>query len=194
MKQSRRGFTLTELAIVIVIISILATIVLMSYNNAQGRARDARRKTDVLNIAKALEQYYNINGSYPIPTNTSGSLITVGTINQYWFVSGNTSWNNFATLLTGFIDKMPTEPRGNTIAASNGGYAYAYFAGDYNAPDHYCSTAAGQFYLIMYRTEYYANETYSDGPCYYDNSTSPPILAVGWDNVNTSYSFYRIIH
>ena len=64
-KQGEKGFTLIELLVVIAIIGILATIVLVALNNARGRARDARRQSDIRQFSLALEMYYNDNARYP---------------------------------------------------------------------------------------------------------------------------------
>ncbi len=53
----KRGFTLIELMIVIVVIAILATITAVSYSNVQARARDAARMEDINHIADALKLY-----------------------------------------------------------------------------------------------------------------------------------------
>lgn len=74
MKKSK-AFTLIELLVVISIIGILAVGAGASYTVSQKRARDARRKTDVKNIAAALEQYYSVCG-YQYPAS-----ITFGTGN-----------------------------------------------------------------------------------------------------------------
>ena len=63
MRKNKSGFTLIELLVVIVIIGILVGITLFVYRGAQGRARDAQRQTDIANIQKALELYYDDNGS-----------------------------------------------------------------------------------------------------------------------------------
>lgn len=57
-EQSRRGFTLIELLIVISIISILATIIVVSYSGAQVKSRDNKRKVDVQAIASAYQIHY----------------------------------------------------------------------------------------------------------------------------------------
>lgn len=67
--KSRRGFTIVELIIVIVVISILATIVTVSYTGVQKRGRDAIRRQDIENLSKALEMYNSDNG--PMYTGSS---------------------------------------------------------------------------------------------------------------------------
>ncbi|MDP2656709.1 MAG: type II secretion system protein [bacterium] len=57
MKKNNKGFTLIELLVVIAIIGILATIALVSLNGARSKARDAKRISDLRNLASALEIY-----------------------------------------------------------------------------------------------------------------------------------------
>lgn len=51
----KRGFTIVELLIVIVVIGILASITIVAYNGIQQRARDTQRKSDLASIAKVLQ-------------------------------------------------------------------------------------------------------------------------------------------
>lgn len=60
-----KGFTLIELLVVISIISLLASVVLASLNSARVKARDARRATDIRELQKALELYFDSNNAYP---------------------------------------------------------------------------------------------------------------------------------
>lgn len=68
-QQKKIGFTVVELLIAIVVIGILATIVVVSYNGAQNTARNAQRLEDVSRAADLLDIYYTKNGSYPQTTN-----------------------------------------------------------------------------------------------------------------------------
>lgn len=64
-----RGFTLIELLIVIAILGILAAAVLVAVNPAkrQNQAKDAQIKSDIGQIATALQAYFTAPGagSYP---------------------------------------------------------------------------------------------------------------------------------
>ena len=53
-----RGFTLVELLIVIVIITLLAVLTTVNLRGSQANARDTERKNDVDNIVRGLEGYY----------------------------------------------------------------------------------------------------------------------------------------
>ena len=55
--EFRRGFTIVELLIVIVVIAILAAISIVAYNGIQERARDADRKSEIRAYKKPLELY-----------------------------------------------------------------------------------------------------------------------------------------
>ncbi len=50
----KRGFTLIELLVVIAIIGLLASVVLASLNTARQKGRDARRLSDLKEIANAV--------------------------------------------------------------------------------------------------------------------------------------------
>lgn len=64
-KRSTKGFTLIELLVVIAIIGILATIIMVSLGTARRRARDARRISDIRQVALALQLFREDNTAYP---------------------------------------------------------------------------------------------------------------------------------
>ena len=178
MDKSKSGFTIVELIVVIVVIAILATITIISYNGVQARTRDDRRLTDVANIEKAMELYYSDNGSYPVPTGATGSII-----NPAWYSSGDSSWNMLSGLLVGSnaIDTVPVDPTNTTSswAASVGGYDYAIFV----SLGGYCGAAKGQMYLLVYHLENSPQQKDSEGPC----TTSP----LGDNYTSHGASYYR---
>lgn len=61
----KRGFTIVEVTIVIVVIGILAAITLGAYNLYQDKAADAQAKTMVSVLTSALNAYYGKNNEYP---------------------------------------------------------------------------------------------------------------------------------
>lgn len=63
--MNRRGFTIVELLIVIVVIAILAAITVVAYNGIQNRAKDTQTDGSVSQIKKLLEHYMVDNGAYP---------------------------------------------------------------------------------------------------------------------------------
>jgi general secretion pathway protein G len=105
--MNKKGFTLIELLIVITILGILAGLILASYGAAQARSRDARRKTDLDALKKALQLVkQDTPGQYYFPACDSGS-------------SCNISDNNTTTdLAPTYIKTVPRDPKSNT------GYLY----------------------------------------------------------------------
>lgn len=108
------GFTLVELLIVITIISLLATVGVVTYSGLRKDAKDAKRKADIEAISTVLESNYT-PGLNPYPA-VSGSLFTEGFIptppagtydslgtpeTSYIFVSVSGDSNNWVSTLSG---------------------------------------------------------------------------------------------
>ncbi len=73
-KLKEAGFTLIELLVVIAIIGILATIAASTFASSQIKARDAQRKSDLRQVANALEIFHNDHNRYP-SGNGSGQIM-----------------------------------------------------------------------------------------------------------------------
>lgn len=117
--QRRNGFTLIELLVVIAIIGLLSTMAVVSLNSARTKARDAKRKHDLQNIKKALDMYYDSNGTYP-PAPCGYDC------NGYYY-SSDASWATFQTYLAPYLPTLPIDPV-NTGGApwSANGLTYTY--------------------------------------------------------------------
>jgi prepilin-type N-terminal cleavage/methylation domain-containing protein len=85
----RRGFTLIEVLIVIVILGVLAAIAIPKYSQAKAKAYFAVMRTDLRNVMTAQEAYRQLAGTYyagPIPvpgtdlTTSAGVTITLSDV------------------------------------------------------------------------------------------------------------------
>ncbi len=61
----RRGFTLTELLIVVSIVILLLLFLLINLKTQLQKGRDTRRKADLGRIQKSFEEYFNDKQCYP---------------------------------------------------------------------------------------------------------------------------------
>jgi general secretion pathway protein G len=94
--QTRAGFTLIEILLVVVIIGILAAVAVPKLTGRQKQAKEAAARADVENISTALKLYELDNGDFP------GSL--QGLINN----SGAKNWRG------PYLEKgVPKDPWGN---------------------------------------------------------------------------------
>ncbi|HEX3099743.1 MAG TPA: type II secretion system protein [Patescibacteria group bacterium] len=125
-QHSQSGFTLIELLVSIAIIGLLASLVIVGLNQTRVKARDAKRKGDLVSMQKALEIYYNTNSGYPC-TGTGGSC-TVGVVWQA--ATGGCGGSYGYTGATGYIPNLaptfvgvlPADPKPDTGACT--GYVY----------------------------------------------------------------------
>jgi prepilin-type N-terminal cleavage/methylation domain-containing protein len=103
--QSKSGFTLIEVLIVISIIGVLSSLTLLGLGTFRASGRDVKRITDLRQITNALELYYAKVGNYPDAL--TGLLKTANP--------------------AGVIDKVPADP---TNVAPNV-YSYSTCTGGY---------------------------------------------------------------
>jgi general secretion pathway protein G len=61
----RRGFTLIEMLLVLMLIALLASLVTPVVTGGIARARESTLRADLYALRKALDDYYADNGAYP---------------------------------------------------------------------------------------------------------------------------------
>ncbi len=88
------GFTIIELLVVIVVIAILATLTIVSYNVVQIRSRDAKVRTAAGQVQSALDTYISQNGRIPRGGSNSIGILAngdcnVGSTGMGWIAKGN---------------------------------------------------------------------------------------------------------
>ena len=64
LRKDERGFTLTELLVVLVILSILAAIGIAMFVSQRAKAQDAEAKTAATMVVEALEIYHQERDTY----------------------------------------------------------------------------------------------------------------------------------
>lgn len=74
MTGNRKGFTIVELLIVIVVIAILATITIVAFNGIQERANETAVRSDVRSLQQKMEIFRVDNGRYPTTVAELNSL------------------------------------------------------------------------------------------------------------------------
>ena len=80
----QKGFTVVEILVILVVISVLTGIIIVSYGTYQERTRDAQRKSDVAQIAAALKSYANWKNTYAEAADSCGK----GTYGVGWVAIG----------------------------------------------------------------------------------------------------------
>lgn len=117
-QSTQSGFTLIEILVVVAIIGMLSIVVVISLNQARAKGRDAKRKSDMGQVQKALELYANDNnGTYP---STSMSWWGIGDEGGNRDTSGANAY--IPDLTPNYISILPVDPRGVTTGWS--GYLY----------------------------------------------------------------------
>ena len=132
LSNSKKGFTLLEILLVVGIIAILAGIVILAINPTKqlGDTRNAQRRSDVLTILNAVYQY-SIDNNGTIP---AGIIVTGGctsTANEIRNGSSTASVNLYSALVAGaasstYLVAIPHDPLAtSTLDDLGSGYGIA---------------------------------------------------------------------
>jgi type II secretion system protein G len=99
-----KGFTLVELLVVMAILGVLVTLIAGGFRTAQMRGRDAKKKSDLKEIANSLEIYFNDHSEYP--SSSGGQLMGCPA------TTGSCAWGSgeFTDGETVYFKAMPKDP------------------------------------------------------------------------------------
>lgn len=89
----KKGFTIIELLITLVIIGLLVSVATVNYATIQRRARDNARRIQVQSIATAVETYYSVNKKFPGKINTIIDPLPGGSTASYYDAYNNVYLN-----------------------------------------------------------------------------------------------------
>lgn len=100
---NKKGFTLVEVLLVVVIIAILAAIVIIAINPARqiSQANNTQRSTDVQTLINAVHQY-SLDNRGVLPTTITGTATVIG--------SGTGQINICSLLVPTYVAAMPFDP------------------------------------------------------------------------------------
>lgn len=160
--KNQKGFTLIELLVVVFIIGLVATLALLSLNNARVRARDAKRWSDIRAVQSAVEICIN-QGAEPPDIDVTWN----GVLNQTCGVG-----ITFSDFLAN--DSMPLPPQHDEcLAGDPTGDCYMY-----------CKSPGNGTYLLYSNYDgdppagglNGAITNYVAGDCIMSNDTAPTVL------------------
>ena len=86
--SKKKGFTLVELLIVVIILAILAAIIVPQFSASTNDAKAAALQSNLANMRSAIEFYYQEHGEYPGAnvatgaTCVNGAAVTAGAANS----------------------------------------------------------------------------------------------------------------
>jgi len=107
------GFTLIELMVVMVLLGMLSILALSMFQGSQKRTRDVRRKSDLVQMTKALEMYFADKSGYP--ASTGGNIMGCGAdVNPVACVWGSPWARGTAT----YMQTLPMDPTGGIYCYS----------------------------------------------------------------------------
>ncbi|HEX4330210.1 MAG TPA: type IV pilin protein [Burkholderiales bacterium] len=114
IRRLHRGFTLIELMIVVIVISVLAAIAIPSYTAYITRGKRASARTAIQNLAQIEERFFTQNNNYQ--SVAAGSSVTAGWVNfvgdvyttRYYDLTVTTAAGTTTTAAAFTISAVPT--------------------------------------------------------------------------------------
>ncbi|MDH7601011.1 MAG: type II secretion system protein GspG [Armatimonadota bacterium] len=103
----RRGFTLVELLVVIVVLAVLAAIVLPKFMDSSKRSKESALRSDLKLLRNAIGLFYTDTGAYP---KTLSDLAATSAPAKGLDSSGNEVSINAADWHGPYLQEVPNDP------------------------------------------------------------------------------------
>jgi prepilin-type N-terminal cleavage/methylation domain-containing protein len=142
----KKGFTLIELAVVLLVIGILAAVILRNIGTQGIQARDARRVGDLRNVSVYVAQYLAKFGSFPT----------------------STSWSELETVLS--KSQIASTPLPNDPSGPPRTYTYKACSDTGNAPNAGSNPGLANHFVLGATLE----QSQASNPRIYDGSGTVP--------------------
>ena len=112
--QRKRGFTLLEIMVVVIIIGVLAVIVVQNVLPQADKARITATKADIRTISASLDTYRLDNSFYPSTNQGLEALVSQP--------NGSPDPRNWGP--EPYMRKLPTDTWGNPYVYTNSGFVF----------------------------------------------------------------------
>ncbi|MHC4153437.1 MAG: type IV pilin protein [Planctomycetota bacterium] len=132
--KAKKGFTLVEILIVVVILGILAAIVIPQFTDASTEAKESRLLSDLQSVRSQIE-LYKIQHNDIQPGQAAGSVSFVADMTTYTMVDGTPAVPQAPGdgVYGPYLQQIPTNPW-NDLAA-NAGWFFNTTTGHFRADD-----------------------------------------------------------
>jgi len=138
MRVEKKGFTLVEILIVVVILGILAAIVIPQFTDASSEARESRLMSDLQTVRSQIE-LYKIQHSDNLP-GQHGDATFKQALTGYTNINGVVQSAPGTGVYGPYLQKIPTNPFDDSSAITEGTGTPGSGAG------WYFNTTTGGFY------------------------------------------------
>ncbi len=98
--QTKKGFTIVELLIVVVVIAILAAITIVAYNGIQNRAKDSASLSNAQQVGKKITAHALLNSETLPATLADAGISNAGDLTYQYTRNTTVSPNNFCLTAT----------------------------------------------------------------------------------------------
>lgn len=209
LSRKKRAFTLIELLVVIVIIGILTSIGVSTFESYKSKARDAQRIRDLNDMKRSLDLYVIDKGSLPRPTEYGEATSSPGMWDNWWDSSAEDLDGDGLFFLDFLSDndlKAVVDPINSAATSgsdvnnfSTEGYRYLYF---HKVAGYVCTGGCGMadnatpecrdnaYYMLMARLEGTQNGSDLDNNSILNDEYGCECLIEANTNVNDQ--LYRI--